>query len=249
MIKMDKIIDWTEKLNVRLDNLVDNVNSNFYMLLVAMTFYDLGRVSIDQYADDVVISPKVGIDLHIEPIPVVNVKQFKRHFPDFLLEVFHDRLVRMWNECLNDVYSLLLQAHFDNARNLSKLKKQQIVLDCSKMPIEEDQIKVQLIEKFRFAPFSQRQALIDSELNPEKKELQALREITKNVHVRNIIQHRQGILDSYVLKEVGCTNIELRDSEGFIKKYKEGDVVALSIPEVNTFASCILLVQQMWRGE
>ncbi len=246
---MEKIIGWTEKLNVRLDNLVDNVSSNFYMLLVAMTFYDLGRASIDQYADDVVISPKVGIDLHVEPIPIANVKQFKHHFPDFLLEVFHDKLVRLWNERLNDVYSLLLQAHFEKARTLSKLKKQQIVLDCSNVPIEEDQIKAQLIEKFRFKPFSKRQALIDSELNPDKKEPQALREITKNVHVRNSIQHRQGVIDSYVLKELGCSDIELRDSEGFITKYKEGNVVALSIPEVDSFASCMLLIQQIWRGE
>ena len=71
--------------------------------------------------------------------------------------------------------------------------------------------------------------------------------IHKNVLIRNAIQHRNGVIDSFTLKELGSPQIKILDMNGKLKVYKKNDKIQLSIPEIYSFKSSILSIGQIWR--
>ncbi len=103
---------YKSNLNDVIDRLIIDVNSTFMELLAASTMYELGQETLSQIDNQVSISPIVGINLHIEPIPISYIKKFRDDYPYFLSEVFHGKLVQLWNNCLQDIFSLFIDFHF-----------------------------------------------------------------------------------------------------------------------------------------
>ncbi|NAT11435.1 hypothetical protein C4E22_07875, partial [ANME-1 cluster archaeon AG-394-G06] len=68
-----------------------------------------------------------------------------------------------------------------------------------------------------------------------------------NVFIIKAIQHKNGVIDSYTLKELGSSQIKILDMNGKLKVYKENDKILLSIPEIYSFKSSILSIGQIWR--
>jgi hypothetical protein len=242
------VSDGSSILNDILDDLIADLNSNFLTLLYAIALYQTEPNTIGLYSDDVSISPKIGLNLHVEPISIRTLKQFKLSLPDFLVEQSHARLVRLWTHCLSDLYASLIDLHFSGTRDFRTLKKQRIGFDLNSTSSTLDQIKEELVSNFGFIEFNDRQRIIDRELNPDRKGEEALRQISKNVHIRNAIEHRKGVMDAYILKKLGCVEIDILDNEGHELHCRNGDIVSVSIPEIHSLMSSIQIMQQIWRG-
>jgi hypothetical protein len=209
---------YKDKLNKILDKLITELNFEFNRLLFAHILYERGQWTIDEICDDVTISPKIGQGLHIEPINMVHVKEYRKYYPFFLYEVFQGKIVQLWNNCLCDIFSLFLDLHLSNKRKFSEFKKQQIKLDFRSTEEIITQVRGNFIEDFNFKNYSDRQKLINDTLNPDKKEMDHLYNIHKHVLIRNAIQHNEGFITPYLLKMLGCTEIEILDIEGKLTK-------------------------------
>ncbi|MCK4251722.1 hypothetical protein KAX97_09745, partial [candidate division WOR-3 bacterium] len=125
-------------------------------LLAASTMYELGQETLGPIDDGASISPKVGTNLHIEPIPIVYIKKFRDDYPYFISEVFHGKLVHLWNNCLKDVFSLFIDLHFTGKRKFEELKKQDVKLDFSSNEDFYNQIKNRISDDFDFKEYSER---------------------------------------------------------------------------------------------
>lgn len=209
--------------------------------------HDLGRCSLENIDDRTVISPKVGFELHIEPIPIQYIKRFKDNFPYFILEVFHGKIVLLWHDLLTNIFSIFIELHLSNIRQFEELKKQEIRLDFNSSDNFNVQIKKGIIDDFNFKEFSERQKLINKLLNPEGHGQNELAYILKNILLRNIIQHRKNIIDDYILRKLGRAQIEILDNDGKIVNYSCGDKFILSIPEIDAFKKSILFTANLWR--
>lgn len=240
---------YESNLNGIIDRLITNVNSAFMKLLAALTMYELGQDTLCQINNQVSISPKVGTNLHIEPIPIGDIKKFRADYPDFISEVFHGKLAHLWNNCLNDIFSLFIDLHFIEKRKFEELKKQDIKLDFCSDEGFYDQIKNRIIDGFSFKEYSERQKLINKILNPNNESKEELANIYKSILIRNIIQHKNSIVDSYILKRLSSSQIKILDMDGNLKIYRENDKILLSIPEIHSFKSSMFIIGQIWRAK
>jgi hypothetical protein len=216
-------------------------------LLAASTMYELGQETLSQIDNQVSISPKVGTNLHVEPIPIVDIKKFRDDYPYFLSEVFHGKLVQLWNNCLRDIFSLFIDLHFTGKRNFEELGKLSIKLDFSSDENFYSQIQNRIIDDFDFKKYRYREKIINKILNLNDVGRDEIAAIHKNVLIRNAIQHKNGVIDSYTIKELGSSQIKILDMNGKINVYKENDKILLSIPEIYSFKSSILSIGQIWR--
>ena len=239
---------YKSNLNDIIDRLIIDVNSTFMNLLAASTMYGLGQETLSQIDNQVSISPKVGTNLHIEPIPIVDIKKFRDDYPYFLSEVFHGKLVQLWDNCLHDVFSLFIDLHFTGKRNFEELGKLSIRLDFRSSENFYSHIQNRIIHAFDFQKYRDREKLINKILNLNAVGRDELAAIHKNVLIRNAIQHRNGVIDSFTLKELGSSQIKIFDTnEKLLKVYKENDKILLSIPEIYSFKSSLLYIGQIWR--
>jgi hypothetical protein len=242
---------WEKAVNVIIDNLISNLNDNFRELLSANILYTQGQDTINQIDNAVVVSPLVGADLRLEPLPITLVKQFKDQYPSFLMDVFHARFVQLWNQCLNDIFSLFVDLHFDDTRRFEELKAPSLTtirLDFSSETAVHGQIKKKVLKNFDLLEFSEKQKLINKMLNHGAKCDSALHNVKKNVLIRNAIQHhRKRAIDARLLKKLGASQIRIKDSHGKDRHYKEGDEIVLFIPEIYSFMSSMLFIGEQWR--
>jgi hypothetical protein len=238
-----------KRLNAKIDKFIDDTNALFVEFLAAKTMYDIGRGNVDSIADNVAISPLVGVDLRLEPIPISFIKQYKNNYPHFILEVYHVRLVQLWNNLLDDIFCILIEEHINGGRRFSELKKQQVKVDFDSTEDLLVQLKEKLIEDFAFVDYPERQRIINKALNPNDKGQNELDNLKKNILIRNLIQHRGSIVDDYILGKLGSSQVQLYDDDGDLKTYRPGDKILLSIPEIHNFIRSLLLVVQKWRIE
>ncbi len=236
-----------ETVNKNIDRFIDNVNVLFEEFLAAKTMYDIGRDTLDSISDNAAISPLVGFDLHLEPIPIVFIKRYKNKYPHFILEVYHGKLVQLWNNLLDDIFCILIEEHMIGARRFSELKRKEVRVDFDSSEDLLTQLKEKLIEDFSFVEYPERQRIINKALNPNNEGQTELDIVKRNILIRNSIQHRDSIVDDYILGKLGCNEIQLYDDDGNLRPYKSGDKILLSIPEIHNFIRLLLYVVQKWR--
>jgi hypothetical protein len=239
---------YKDEMDRILDSLNNSVNSTFDEYIAARIMYDIGRISIDERSDSEVISPVVGAEVKLEPITMVEIKAFKNRYPEFISNVFHGMLVQTWLDCLSDVFSLFIDLNMHCIKNFEGLKKMdfRLKLDFTQGDINA-QIEKGLGNDFNFKEYSEKDKSINAVLDPSNTVQQDLQNIHKNVQLRNCIQHHQGCVDSFTLKKLGCTAIEILDNAGASQKLKEGDRNITSLPQIYSFKRSILTVIQSWR--
>lgn len=241
---MSKTVD---PVNLMIDQLTSKVQRNFREFLLAYASIQLGGETLSDIDDHAQLEMMVGLNINIEPVPIIELKQYKTNFPDFLLEVFHSRLVQVWQDCLNAIFCHYLELHFKRVRPFTELQRKQIRLDFTTEIEVDEQIKTGLIRDFEFANYAERQRLVDQLRNRSGAQQPHLLNVHKNVQIRNAIQHRNSTVDSMALRSLGVQQIEVLDQQGNTKVLKEGDEVALSIPELDSFRRSLLIVGQTWR--
>ena len=230
-----------------IDGLITSTNDCFYQLLCATTLYQLGQLNVDQLDNNVKVSVEVGLNLQIEPIPIRDIRSFRSSYPSFLIEIFHSRLVQLWQDSLDRLFVLFVDLHFANKRQFVELGKQNVSIDLRNLVDPMEQIKNGLVADFRFREYSERIKTVNKILDPQKTTEVDLQNIYKNILLRNTIQHRSGIIDAYILDKLGQKEIVLRSMDGTQITYKAGDSISLTIPELFSFKQSMLSVGQTWR--
>ena len=142
---------------------------------------------------------------------------------------------------------MFIDFHFTGKRNFEELGKHSIKLDFSSDENFYSQIQNRIIDDFDFEKYRYREKLINKILNLNDVDRDELAAIHKNVLIRNAIQHKNSVIDSYTSKELGSSQIKILDMNGKLKVYKENDKILLSIPEIYSFKSSILSIGQIWR--
>ena len=235
------------KINTRLDQAILEANALFKEFLAAWVMYTIGRDNLPRIANDTAISPCVGYNQRIEPIPIAIIKRFVVGYPHFILEVYHGKFVHLANRLMDDIFCVLLEEHLLKTRPFVELKTQQVKIDFS---AEEDlltQLKENCAKDFTFYKYSERLKIVNKALNPGNDGQDQIANIKKHILVRNAIQHSNGMVDDYMLRELGRTDFELADERGNMMTYTKGDKVMLTIPELHGFMSSLLGVVQEWR--
>lgn len=234
-----------------MDELIINCNSVFKQLLsaIAMKEITMNEIGIDQAYEGISISVKVGVDLQIEPIPIIEVKQFTNEYLSFLLDASHGKLARLWIDSLNDIFSLFIDLHFTGKRKFKEYKKQ------IKLPFQsfdttkdiDDQIKDAVIKDFNFQSHNDKLWLINKVLNLTLEKEKEFENIKKNIFIRNSIEHGKGFIRDYVSKELGDNKIVILDATGMRKIFNINDKIILSIPEIYEFKCSVIFISQLWR--
>lgn len=230
-----------------LDNLIIKSNTIFKEFLSAYTVHDLGRNILSSIAPHVVAEVPLGSDISLEPIPILELQQFDHIYPEFLAEVFHGKLVQLWNNTLEDLFCFYLDLHLKGKRTFNELGIKSVRLDFGIMLPFDEQVKLSLSKDFSFDKFSDKQRLINKILNPNKELEEQLFNISKNILIRNCFQHHDGLVTKSTIKELGRSEISVLNKQGSFQTFKEGDKIVISIPELDAFKSSLLKVCQLWR--
>ena len=203
----------TPKINAAVDVLIQGCNSAFKNLLLAHSVHALGQNALNNVANDVLVTATVGKGIEMEPIPIGELRGFNDTYPAFVFEVFHGKLVQIWNTCLDELFCALLDLHISGSRLFEELGKRNVYLDFESNITGSEQIRENMSNAFKFFKHTERQKVINSALNERNDREPDQRNIRKNVLVRNSFQHRKGIVDDYLLKELGSSTVEIFDEE------------------------------------
>ncbi|MDQ3712453.1 MAG: hypothetical protein M3388_09570 [Acidobacteriota bacterium] len=236
--------------NKLIDNLLRNLTKNFHSFLLAKTLLQFGETNFQYINENAVIQVVLSKDDSIEPIPIYELVEYKDFFPTFLVEVFHDKAVILWQEFLTNIFSLYVDLHFDGKRKFEELKTRQIHFDFK---CEDDvicHIKERLINGFAFENYKDRIRIISKICEPQESSANCettLYEIYKNVIIRNSLQHKDGILTKDSVNLLGRETIEVLDAEGNNLLLNVGDKINLSLQEFYRFNQSLIFIGQLWR--
>jgi len=230
-----------------IDNLIAQSTSIFKQFLLAHNALEIGGDTIAGFSDNACIEATVGLNVEIEPIPLYEVKHYRAQMPQFLLEIFHGKLVQTWQECLATLFCVLLDKHFSDERRFEELKRCQIYIDFRESSDLITQVKNSLIKNFDFDAYKDKVKLINSVFNPAGNRSEHLFNIDKHVQIRNSFQHKNGKIDEFFLEDLGVRRIALLNNSAQERKYGLNDKIELSIPELDYFRRSIALIGQTWR--
>ena len=230
-----------------IDSLITESSHLFKQYILTHTSFSMGQDSLSEFDDSVCIEATIGLNIQIEPIPMGELKHYKEGVPNFLLEIFQGKLVQIWNECLSELFQMLVNLHFSGARQFSELKKRNITLNFIETISIEDQINERLCKNFEFEKYSDKVKLLNQVFNQNDEYSEHIFNILKNVQIRNSFQHRGGKVDQFLLNELGINEISILDMNGESKNYELNDDIELSVSELNGFRQSLIMIGQVWR--
>lgn len=237
----------SDPVNAILDAAVKDIQDHYHGFLLARTSHALGSSVLDSLTDNVRITATVGVNVHIEPIPVSELRAFRSVFPDFVVEVFHAKLLQHWHDATDRIFCHYVDEHISGRGRFDELGKVSVKLDFADETSLPDQVRATLARDFGFWRYSDRHKLINKLRNPTGSEADAADVIHKHVHLRNAFQHHHGILQEFPLRELGRHDITLLNEGGLAETFNAGQKATLSVAELDYLRRCLLLMAQRWR--
>lgn len=250
-------IEQPRSLECIFDNFIEETNDVFYELKIAYQFiaseYFAGK-NIDLYADDSTFEAVDAGGYYIEDIPMSDIKKFKEKHPDFLVETFHGKLVQLWNNCIVDIFTLLVYSHFSDERMFTELgNKYQVKLDFTLT--KEDlvsQLPQTVISEFKSRNgVMEKTNIIKNTLNSRRIDVSHFKEIHKNILVRNAIQHNNSVIGEKLPKTLDQGNPEfiyMLDFSGNPVCCRCNEKITLSFFEIKEFIQAMHAVVNGWRN-
>lgn len=250
-------IEQPKSLEYIFDNFIKETNHVFYELKIAYQFiaseYFAGK-NINLYTDDSKFEAVDAGDYYIEDIPMPDIKKFKGKHPDFLMEIFHGKLVQLWHNCIVDIFRLLVYSYFSDKRTFTKLDiKSQVKLDFT---LEKEDLVSQLPQTV-ISEFKSRNGIMDktyiirNTLNTKEIDNNFFKEIHKNILVRNAIQHNNSVIGEKLPKTLDKDNpkfIYMLDLSGKPVCCKCNEKITLSFFEIEAFIKAMHAVVNGWRN-
>lgn len=237
----------SDPVNAILDAAVKAIQDHYHGFLLARTSHELGSNVLDSLSDNVRITATVGVNVQMEPIPVSELRTFRSVYPNFVVEVFHAKLLQHWHDTTDRIFCHYVDAHISGQRPFDELGKVMVKLDFADQTSFPEQVRSALARDFGFWRYSDRHKLINKLRNPTGSEADAAEVTHKHVHVRNAFQHHHGILQEFPLKELGLHEITVIDDRCQPQTFKAGQKVVLSIAELDNLRRSLLLMAQTWR--
>lgn len=142
---------------------------------------------------------------------------------------------------------MLVDLHFSGKRKFTALKKRDISLDFRATASLEVQMTERLCRDFDFERYIDKVKLLNGVFSPNNEQPEHLLNVAKHVQIRNSFQHRGGVVDEFLLKELGLQKIILLDVNGTPRGYQLNDSIKISVPEFDVFRRSLLMVGQLWR--
>ncbi len=237
----------SDPVNGILDAAIKVIQDHYHGFLLAHTSHELGANVLNSISSSALITATVGVNVQMEPIPVAELKAFRSVYPDFVVEVFHAKLLQHWHDSTDRIFCHYVDLHISGQRPFDDLGKVSIKLDFADQTSLAEQVRSALARDFGFGRYSDRHKLINKLRNPASGEADAAEVIHKHVHLRNAFQHHHGILQEFSLKELGRHEITVIDDHCQPQTFKAGQKVALSIAELDNLRRSLLLMAQTWR--
>lgn len=236
------------KITPLLDALLEKINEGFHQFLLASVCQQLGWSRIDIIEDGTLVQMPVGVNIHTEPIPIRELKQYRKRMPNFILEFFHSKFVQLWQQLLTDLFGHIVDMHLKKQQLFPELKIQPAKLNFASTEDITIQLKQSLRKDFAFRKYADRIKLISKIINKIDIQCKDFRIIYKHILIRNSFEHRNGKVDFYMLKELGDNKITILNSNGKPQILKDGDYINLTIPEFDQFYRSLLFILQHWRN-
>lgn len=233
--------------NTIIDKLITDTNYWFKQYVWAYTSVEFGQQSLDAFSDAVCVDTINGLNINVEPIPMRELKVYRMGFQSSLLELYHGKMVQSWNDCLSEIFKMLLELHFSKRRPFKELKRCEVGIDFQDSDSFDYQIENSLCTDFDFRKYKERVKLINGVLNPNGEQEDHFQNISKNIYIRNQIQHHGSEVKENIKKELGCEKLSVLAHDGKVKEYNIGEKVELSVVEFDSFHQSLLILGQAWR--
>jgi hypothetical protein len=224
-----------DPVNAMLDEFLELIQANYNAFILARTSHVLGASVIDALADEALVTATVGLNTVIEPIPVSELRKFKVTYPDFVVDVFHGKLVQYWQDLLNRIFAHYVDLHLTNARPFVELRSAQVKVDFAQATPILDQLRESLCRDFQFSKYAERQKLVAKVRDPVGQARTEADTILRHVHFRNALQHHHGVLREFVFKELGRQDLTVLDESDATQTLRAGEKISISVPEFDSF--------------
>jgi hypothetical protein len=250
-------IEYPKPLQCIFDNFIEETNDVFYKLKIAYQFiaskYFAGK-NIDLYANEGKFEAIDAGDFYIEDIPMSDIKKFKRKHPDFLMEIFHGKLVQLWHNCIVDIFTLLVYSHFSDNRKFTELGTKYPVKLNFTLNKEDlfSQLPQTIINEFKSKNgIMDKTYTIRNTLDSKEIDNNCFKEIHKNILVRNAIQHNNSVIDEKLPRTLDNNNPEfiyMLNLNGEQVCCRCNEKITLSFFEIQAFIQAMHTVINGWRN-
>jgi hypothetical protein len=237
----------TDLVNKMLDDFVLHVQRHFKAFVLSHTCHVLGSNIVSMMQDDTQVTAIVGLNVAIEPVAISELRQFKVVYPSFIIDVFHGKLVQLWQDVLDRIFAHYVDLHVTGQRVFSELRVRRVTIDFRRPATMTDQARESLCRDFSFDRFANRQKLIASLRDGASETGEEASIILQHIQIRNTIQHHDGVLRESFFHELGLTELVLLDESGSDLVLRVGDSVVISVVELDRFRRALLMVAQRWK--
>lgn len=162
-------------------------------------------------------------------------------------ELIHAQVIQYWHDFLDELLLELARRHFTGSRTYPGLGTIQLRLDCRQVDHSclVDQVVERAAREFAFMEAMDKLRLAARALGVSIPQ-ELTRAIRKDVMVRNVLQHNDGMLRDEDLKRLGLkgAGLPLLDKSGEERRHHPGDRVAISFWEL--MITCADLLDAAW---
>ena len=230
-----------------IDRFQGAVSGHFRQLILAVAYLNIGATVINRSPADASVELSLGKDIKTEPFYLRELLLHSRSVEEGILELHQNKMIAAWSDLLNDLFSSLVNLHFDGVRKFDELKKRTVRLDFASGTEMHEQIRATLIADFAFQRYSDRVKITDDILNPNSRHSTELSTIKKHVFIRNAIQHHASRVYRDMLKELGCSRLAVLDGNADERGLDVNEQIILTVPELDAIKRALFLVSNEWR--
>lgn len=239
-------------LNDIFDNFIQETDDIFYQLKVA---YQSHLLNLPQEGNlrprnDLLLTPSYVDNFPFDLMSYHDIEEFKKTYPDFLMETFHGKLVQAWNNCLDDMFFYCICSHFSGNRAFKELGENHSV-----------KLNFKITEQYEFLSKVKENALIGFKLTEYKERISCIKkavdskvddkyfkDILKHVLIRNAIQHNNSKLNDNFISKLGNNSaFKLLDINKKSVQCKADDKITLSFYEIELLINRMKFVVTKWK--
>lgn len=147
-----------------------------------------------------------------------------------ITELIYGRFIQKWYDFLNQIIEQVTRYHITSVKNYSNLPKIELKLDLFNDNLLEEVPKLSWLKFDSYKGVDKTKEI--EKILSKKLEDNLSYEIKKSIIVRNLLEHRQGIIQDKDISGTGKKSIKLIDAFGEEKEFNSGDKVEITISEI-----------------
>ena len=143
-------------VNSVLDRLVFGLNSIFKECLLGLSCLKHSEDTLLTRSNVSYVSTTIEENTITEPIPLSDIIGYAQALPTFLTEAYHGKIVQLWQDCIDAIFSYFVDLHFSGIRTFCELKRRQVQIDFKANKDILTQVKEKLKSDFEFQKYPER---------------------------------------------------------------------------------------------